>query len=801
MVLTISLPSTASAQVRGGTGGGTPSAEVAMQNNANVNSADCWSWSSGVNFKACAAGTANIILSFFAFLLGLSAGIMTLAINYTIIGLRDNLDKITAINDTWAALRDLINLSFIFILLFAAIRTILGLESPGKIIKNIVLAALFINFSMFFTRAMVDASNSVALFFYDRLVDSSSVTTGDSSLWGLNSDRGTALVNAYVGPLKLTTLYNSKDTSQVSVGNTDASAVSYGTIITVGILGSLMLGLVAFVFLAIAFMFIIRYAALVLILIFSPFGFISSELPMIGEYNKQWWETLKSQLLFPPIFMILTWISLKVIANLGFETNSGGLREALTAAAGQAPKEDSIALVINFLVIMVLIIMSLLISIETASKGSQALSGFYKKSTKWAGTAMFGGASLVGEFGLGTPAQMLKKTNLYKKLEARAPESFASRLALGAIDTARTTSFDARNTGFVKQFGATTGLDAGTGRKTGGAEAGFKASAEFLELKGTDSAKKRAEKARLAQTQLDILAGEHVSFDNSDRDELNTLETTVGPLTLDQTKRRDELRANKKLTDSLEMAITRSTDKEIETMVAENRKLLDSPVFAQKISAQQLEAINKSDKFTEQEKDTLKGHRFANTNSLTTSAPSIKARKETQSLTDKELEMIAPEILTDPRFIEQLKQSQVDAIMKSSKFTSSQKAAIGEARKEQLKNLLDNSHQDYNPEAARKLIGEMEPKAIAGLNIDILTNDEILPILGIDKLKRMAVEMSSENIAKMRGAINDLAQASTQRTLVGGPRTPEEIRQAARDNRIQRINDWATNGNGRFDLI
>ncbi len=442
------------------------------------------------------ASLAKVFLSFFSLILAISAGVLNFTINYTIVDLRKNLETISAINTTWAAIRDLINLSFIFILLFAAIRTVLGLESPGKIIKNIVLAAIFINFSMFFARVMVDASNSVTLFFYDRLTDDSST----SSLVGnLKDNRANSLVNAYVGPLKLQGLYGAANPLNAEAGKVEDSAVDNSTIITVGILGSIMLALVAFVFFTISFMFIIRYTALILLLIFSPFGFVSKDLPIIGDYSEQWWTTLKSQLFFPPVFMVLTWVTLNVIAGISTYTK-GTLRAALSAAGGNAPGQDDYGLLLNFIVIMTLIIMSLLISIETASKGSQALGGFYKKASKWAGGAMFGTAAFMGRKSLGKVGAIAAGSEALKNF---ATNNRVGRLALMGADYAQKGSFDVRGSTFGKNFASAAGIDAGSAGGQGGIRKQYDERGKRIEARAklleTSQLQKDEAKARKAE--------------------------------------------------------------------------------------------------------------------------------------------------------------------------------------------------------------------------------------------------------------------------------------------------------------
>ncbi len=724
----------------------------------------------------------NTVLGFFSFILGISAFILNYVLTATVVNLAKNIKDITAIPDAWGAIRDIINLTFIFILLFAAIRTILGLESPEKVIKNIVLAAIFINFSMFFTRVLIDASNSITLFLYSNLV--TSTPAGGSAFNEQGGIAPSSLVNAYVTPLKLQTLFSSGKVGDTNV-NPQEVAVDWKTIVTVGILGSLMLGLVAFVFLTISFMFILRYVVLVLMLIFSPLGFVSKDLPFIGGYQQQWWKILKAQLLFPPIFMIITWIALKVISNLPKSTDAT-FRSAF-ASSGSAPTQDNIALIVNFIVILVLIIMSLTTTIETAQQGSQTLSKLYGRATKWAGAAMFGSAGLLGRTVLGGTAAGLARTGAFKRFEAEAPNNIAARLALSATDRLRTGSFDVRATGFGKGFGRETGMDAGEAGGKGGAEAAVTVVREFAGARGTETRRKIEERGRKAQNERDVLIARGAHFDEADQAELNALDSVpVATRTPSQQSRLNELTANRTLVDGMERAISRMTDKEVEAMLENNRQLLDSPIFAQKVSVQQLEAVNKSDKFSEQEKDTLKRNRFAVASTIMTGTPHIFARKKIQEMADKELEMIDSATLENTEFIKQLKQSQVDAIIKSNKFTSSQKSLVKETRKNQLSNMLTSGHPDYDPVSARKQLAEIETKDWPKLDIKILTKNEVVPMYTAEKLKRLAPDLTPENIQKIRTSIENAKRAIEHMVARGGyTKTGEDLR-------VEKVHHWMT---------
>lgn len=97
-------------------------------------------------------------------------------INFT---LKYNYDNIAGIDAGWKTVRDVANLFFIFILLFIAIKMIIGRESGGKDIKNVIIVALLINFSLFFTKVVIDASNIFSLYLYNASVSTEITTNPD----------------------------------------------------------------------------------------------------------------------------------------------------------------------------------------------------------------------------------------------------------------------------------------------------------------------------------------------------------------------------------------------------------------------------------------------------------------------------------------------------------------------------------------------------------------------------------------------------------------------------------------------
>ena len=75
---------------------------------------------------------------------------------------------------------------FILVLLYVAIQTILGLSHETKtVIINVIIMALLINFSMFFTKVVIDSSNILALVFYNKLIQHQQLAMQQNSTLGL----------------------------------------------------------------------------------------------------------------------------------------------------------------------------------------------------------------------------------------------------------------------------------------------------------------------------------------------------------------------------------------------------------------------------------------------------------------------------------------------------------------------------------------------------------------------------------------------------------------------------------------
>jgi len=106
-----------------------------------------------------------------SFLFSLSGQLLDWAMGFTLDSNSYKGSGATFVEQGWKIARDIANIMFIFILLWVGIGTILGNHNVNakNTIKNVILVALLLNFSLFFARVVIDASNILGGVFYNNI--------------------------------------------------------------------------------------------------------------------------------------------------------------------------------------------------------------------------------------------------------------------------------------------------------------------------------------------------------------------------------------------------------------------------------------------------------------------------------------------------------------------------------------------------------------------------------------------------------------------------------------------------------
>jgi len=334
-----------------------------------------WSISGCVNWAMTLVGQA--VLSILAIFVGLTGWILDYVVTYTILEMganvngTDTVEGIGFIKEGWKMFRDLANIVIIFALLVIGIATILRIEGYGikKLLSMLIVVALLINFSLFFTQVIIDASNLLAIQFYQKII-------------AINGAGWTGIGYAYMDAFKLTTLYNAKE---VFDPQTLTKGLDFHQILLVSALGSVVFLVATFSFLAGAFLLIGRFVALIFLMVLSPLAFVGMILPATQSYASKWWSYLFKYSIFAPIYMILTWFVINIVSSGPFKKSIGLLdsTQLVGVAKGGALSINSFPIIMNFILVIFFMMASLLIANQMGIAGSSAVMKWGQSARKW----------------------------------------------------------------------------------------------------------------------------------------------------------------------------------------------------------------------------------------------------------------------------------------------------------------------------------------------------------------------------------------------------------------------------------
>ena len=379
----------------------------------------------------------NIILSAVAWILWACGIMLNLSIIVFVVNMKSQIAHIPAIFAIWTTTRDLANMFFIFILLAIAIQTILQTGGSYKtMLRNVILIALFINFSFFITGALIDASNIMALQFYNGFAGTS-CDDGSNSVQNTANKADGCMSQKVVNALRLGTVYDSAPKAGAASSTPGLAAKKsqgydpkslYSFYITV-IFGSVLMIVTAGVFIASAMLIFFRFVQLIIVLMFSPIAFAAWILPSTKKYWTQWWDKLITQLIFAPVYFMFIWMVMKAISM-------GGLRapgEFDNAFAGNA--QAFFGLIASYIIIIMLMSYSLVLAKELGASGAET-------ATK----AAKGFQGFVGRNTVGRASSRIANSQAMQKLVSTVP--FAGRLAQKPFDSLAKQSWGGKKGGF-----------------------------------------------------------------------------------------------------------------------------------------------------------------------------------------------------------------------------------------------------------------------------------------------------------------------------------------------------------------
>ncbi len=649
-------------------------------------------------------------LTLFAWILGVAGFFLNKVVVWGVLDFGTTIKTFGTLDGFWMTIRDVANIVLIFSLLIIGISTILRVQQYGakKLLANVVIAALLINFSFALTRVVIDASNYISTQFYTQLL-----AKGQTDQF-LNSDVG--LSGQFMQVLRMGSLYDLKNFT----GSRAAALLSNGNSFLLSMLGCILFIILAYSFLIAALHIIGRIIVFLVLMVTSPLAVLARFLPFFGGLWNQWWGALWSNAIMLPAYFGLLWFVLGVMKNPAFQTAIGnGTFADLADGSSAATAPGSIQLLINFAVVIGLSLLTLSVAKKIGNEGLNAINFTVKSIGKY-------GGGFLARNAIGRPIANLDQRLAQSRLIGGTQlGSLARKYTTGLIAGAK---FGTTKSGVaIKEEVKKEKLGRAAVRREADFRDDIERAIEISEnpTKYTDAQKQEAEAKGLralgamSDTQLASLGVKTLT-----KDWVAKNLTSSQYLSISDVK-------NDKYTDEMRDKVTTARHKEL----LENAARAAAAAIPGHLSAEDEELIKKFDKVNNKELELI--------------------------ITEKAL---AGQIDTLART---LSQDKYDEVMKSDKIAASIKAALGKQRGDFLKESLGHGAIGTFGTDIKKL--RVDPKAMAkmalGLYDDSSTRATLLPEL-VPHLKQEALREMMKAGADV-GAGNAIMQEVINRRNAG----------------------------------
>ncbi len=631
------------------------------------------------------------ILSLFAWLVGAAALLLDYSVYYTVIIMGDYVHKLSAVGITWRILRDIGNILLIFGFIAVGITTILNVDWYGggkKMLPMMFVAAVFLNFSLFISEAIIDTGNLFATQFFQQInggmpmtkaaLDQITIGTPGVHAKYLGNE---GISNAIMGKLGLQTIYNV---------NIDPANLAGANAWIIGFMSILLFLVAAFVMFSLAFVLIFRFVALIFLLILAPVGFAGLAVPMLKRRADQWWSKLFEQTITAPILLLLLYIALAVITDANFLTGgSSGDWSGFTTTNGLT---GFAGILLSFVIAM-----GLLILVVIQSKNLSAFGAGW--ASKTAGALSFGATAWAGRAGVGTVVGRGLLGNRFIKRAAVSDNAFVKYGARTLSFTGKrlqNRTFDVRNMPGAKAGLATLAVDAGTPSAL--------------------TAKDLQEKEYCRKPVKEFFRQSEIVHQQAAED----------------LKRKAALAGDNE--DEITRALSKMTTKEIEELGGIKNgveKLVNN------LSPQQFEALMKSDKLSEVEKNRIKTTRYKPLEDAVATGNATEVKKVLGNMSKGELESMPPETLAKQEILDNLSDKQRDTLTDSKERTAGEKKLVKANSKV---GKLEEVYRTAGAGAASALVAGLNKQQAAKLDRDVLVSPAISTVLTPDMLRAILRE-------------------------------------------------------------
>ncbi len=351
------------------------------------------------------------------------------------------------VEKAWSVVRDISNMFFIIALLYVGIKTVLDMHTSNnkRIISMIIIVALFINFSLFVSKVVIDSSNILARVFYANITP-----------YGKNGEVQQSETEPKSISVGLVRTFEPQKV--ISTPSDDIGSFAIVTIIFI-----IFLLYIIFMFVSVSILFVARVAGLWIVMIFSPIAFASYTVPFhIPKFGgSEWWNQLFSLSFMAPIFTFFLYIIVlfgEFLTNIQYNASSaGGWLDSLMES------------IIPFVLIFVLLRKAKDLAQEYSGEIGHGLTKAGNMMGGLAVGAITGGAAMLGRGTIGALGNKLANSESLKDVASRGgARGYLARQQLKLGKYVATSSFDLRNARVAGQGMGDIGFQELGKAKTGG---------------------------------------------------------------------------------------------------------------------------------------------------------------------------------------------------------------------------------------------------------------------------------------------------------------------------------------------
>ncbi len=575
----------------------------------------------------------------------------------------------------WGVLRDIANIGLLFGFVFMGIATILNTPnmegySAKKALPRLIIFAVLLNFSLFATQGIIDVANGFASVFSSYAGEKCDSKTSDAGGESSEKCANVGISGKIIAASGITKL----PTAGEAMGVLERPY----TTATMLIMLSLLVTITAVVLFAAAIMLVIRVVVLSLLMVTSPIGFAGMAIPALNGIAKDWWHQLLNQSFFAPLYLLMVFISLKLVE--GLQTGGASVSDAIT---GNVTGGGTIAGNMQVLVVYAVVIGFMVASLMVAKKMGAAGAGF---ATNAASAVVYG--------------SLARATNLAAGGASRGALALARRY--GGPGTVRAANIAHRYVGNAN-------LDA---RRVAGM-------GSLLGAAGATSGAKPAD--HISYTDMT-----HQASDIREGKMLNELKAQADK---DQTKHELNSAHGPDLSPELQKSLTSMSVKELEQLHG-----IKSGVegLAKNLTPEQFSKLMEGEALTPSEKGALQAARFSELRKEASSATASPAaiKKILGNLGKSDLENLPAELLANPNVMNNLSGKQREDLAGSNKRTA--------AERQTMKDQSPSGRFESELAAARApggvgeaaflasgALGKLSALDVAKIDTDVLTRPEV----------------------------------------------------------------------------